>query len=71
MPKPAEITIYPTGDAYIPGVASIPYSGPPDTTVTSTDGRETYTLAELLAFTPAAFTTEPPPAETGPAEQEV
>lgn len=70
MPKhpPAIITIIPTSE-YVPGVPAITYTGPPESTIASVDGRN-YTLAELLAFRPAAFVIGPP-AEPGLVEPEV
>lgn len=46
---PTATTIYPTGAAYIPGVPAVQQDVSPER------------AAELLAWTPAAFTTDPPP----------
>ena len=55
-PAPATVTIYPTGTHYIPGVPA---------TVTECDPM---TAEVLLAYRPAAFTTEPPP-DPAPTDQ--
>lgn len=59
MPRrdpPKLVTVYPTGRAYIPGVPTVPQDVTPKR------------AAELLAYRPAAFTTDPPKPPASPAE---
>lgn len=53
------VTLVPTGEAYIPGVPAV------ETTVSA--GR----AAELLAFTPPAFTVKPPAPAAGDTAEEI
>lgn len=61
MTKRATVHLYPTGDYHIPGVPAVECDVTPER------------AAELLAYRPPAFTTDPPPGEpatepTGPAQ---
>ena len=54
MPKPTTVHLYPTVQAHIPGVAAVECDVAPER------------AAELLAYFPPAFTTDPPDAPAEP-----